>query len=171
MKKLFTLFLCGLLLLTACGNRMPEGVPDDFAVYYAMGIDTTQMNILDTYESYIQKDLIMDGTAKTEYTPSDEVILAIYNKIVELELWKLPADVRPDDRIIEPTTYFEIRFTINGRTYEILADSTISHSTWLNKNITAEEGETIQKFCIFMMNILMETEEYKSLPETRGGYQ
>ena len=58
-----------------------------------MGIDTEQMNILDTYEGYIQKDLIRNGIAKVEYTPSDEEITAIYQKITELELWKVPSDV------------------------------------------------------------------------------
>jgi len=171
MKKILFLCFVILLLFTACGGKpMPDGVPEDFAVYYAMGCDTAQMNILDTYEGYIQKDLIHNGTARVDYTPSDEEILAIYDKIAELELWKMPSDVRADGEIIQPMTYFEIRFTMNDSTYEILADTTITQSTWHNKNITAEQAEAINEFCRFVHEMMMETQEYKSLPDREGGY-
>ena len=136
MRKFMLFSLAALFLFTACGGRpMPEGVPEDFAVYYAMGIDTAQMNILDTYENFIQKDLIKKGTARTEYIPTDEEIVAIYDKITELELWTMPNNVRSDDFIISPLTLFEIRFTLDGNTYGILADTSITQSTWKNKNI------------------------------------
>ena len=169
MKKFFRLLFCGLLLFTACGNRMPEGVPQDFAVYYADWINESQPDILDTYEGYIQKDLIMDGTAKTDYTPSEEEITAIYDKIVELELWKMPDNMRAEAEVIQPMTYMEIRFTMNGKTYEILADTTVFHG--YNENIEPEEAETVGKFCMFMQQFMMDTDEYQSLPESRGGYQ
>ncbi|MBR5311264.1 MAG: hypothetical protein IKU40_00085 [Clostridia bacterium] len=171
MRKFLFFCFAALFLFTACGGRqMPDGIPDDFAIHYADWIDENQPDIFDTYEGYIQKDLIRNGTARVDYTPSDEIITTIYNKIVELELWKMPADVRPEEQILQPTTYIEIRFTMDGNTYEILADSTISRSTWLNKNITAEEGEIIQKFCMFMKDIMILTEEYQSLPDSEGGY-
>ncbi|MBO5258598.1 MAG: hypothetical protein J6C42_13940 [Clostridia bacterium] len=169
MKKWLPLLFCGLLLFTACGNRMPEGVPQDFAVYYADWINESQPDILDTYEGYIQKDLIMDGTAKTDYTPSEEEITAIYDKIVELELWKMPDNMRAEAEVIQPMTYMEIRFTMNGKTYEILADTTVFHG--YNENIEPEEAETVGKFCMFMQQFMMDTDEYQSLPESRGGYQ
>ncbi|MBQ9718938.1 MAG: hypothetical protein IJV76_13190 [Clostridia bacterium] len=170
MKKILSLFLCGLLLFTACGGRpMPEGVPEDFAVYYADWISENQPDIFDTYEGYIQKDLIMDGTAKTDYTPSDDVIAAIYDKITELELWNVPENLRAEDEVIQPMTYMEIRFTADGKTYEILADTTVFHG--YNEDIEPEDAEKVGEFCIFMQKLMMETEEYKSLPESRGGYQ
>lgn len=169
MKK-FLLFLLTAVLLTACGNRMPEGVPQDFAVYYAMGIDNGQMNILDTYKGYIQKDLIRKGTARADYTPTDEEIVAIYDKITELELWTMPNNVRSDDFIITPLTLFEIRFTMDGNTYEILADTSITQSTWKNKNITSEQAEALNTFCRFLHEFMMDTDEYQSLPDSEGGY-
>ena len=170
MKKILSLFLCGLLLFTACGGRpMPDGVPEDFAVYYADWINESQPDIFDTYEGYIQKDLIMDGTAKTDYTPSDDVITAIYDKITELDLWKVPENLRAEDEVIQPMTYMEIRFTADGKTYEILADATVFHG--VNEKLDPDDAEKVGEFCIFMQKLMMETEEYKSLPESRGGYQ
>jgi hypothetical protein len=170
-KKLIILCLAALFLFTACGGRpMPEGVPQDFAVYYAMGIDTTQMNILDTYENYIQKDLIKKGTARAEYIPTDEEIVAIYDKITELELWTMPNNVRSDDFIVTPLTLFEIRFTLDGNTYEILADTSITQSTWKNENITSEQAEALNTFCRFLHELMMDTDEYQSLPDSEGGY-
>ncbi len=170
MRKILALFLCGLFLFNACGGRpMPDGVPEDFAIYYADWINENQPDIFDTYEGYIRKDLIMDGTAGTDYTPTDEVITAIYDKIVELELWKVPENMRAEDEVILPMTYMEIRFTADGKTYEILADTTVFHG--YNEDIEPEDAEKVGEFCIFMQKLLMETEEYKSLPESRGGYQ
>lgn len=170
MKKLIILCLAVLFLFTACGGRpMPEGVPDDFAVYYADWINENQPDIFDTYEGYIQKDLIMNGTAKTEYTPSDEVITAIYNKIVELELWKLPENMRAKTQVIQPMGYMEIRYTIDGRMYELLTNSSIFHG--YGENIAPDDAEKAEQFCMFMQKTIMETEEYKSLPDSEGGYQ
>ncbi|MBO4932691.1 MAG: hypothetical protein J6I42_10970, partial [Clostridia bacterium] len=99
-----------------------------------------------------------------------EEIVAIYNKITELELWTMPNNVRSDDFIITPLTLFEIRFTMDGNTYEILADTSITQSTWKNKNITSEQAEAINTFCRFLHELMMETDEYKSLPDNEGGY-
>ena len=171
MRKFMLFSLAVLFLFAACGSRpMPEGVPEDFAVYYAMGIDTAQMNILDTYENFIQKDLIKKGTARTEYIPTDEEIVAIYDKITELELWTMPNNVRSDDFIIRPLTLFEIRFTLDGNTYGILADTSITQSTWKNKNITSEQAEALNTFCRFLSELMMGTDEYQSLPDSEGGY-
>lgn len=163
------LALCGIFLLPACGGcPMPEGVPEDFAIYYADWIVEEHPDIFDTYEGYIRKDLIMDGTAETEYTPSDEVITAIYDKIVELELWDMPENMRAESKVIQPMTYMEIRFTADGKTYEILADTTVFHG--MNRNIEPEDADKVREFCLFMQKLMMETDEYKSLPESRGGY-
>ena len=59
---------------------------------------------------------------------------------------------------------------MDGKTYEILADATITHSTWLNENIEKKEAEAINEFCMFLHELMMETEEYKSLPDSEGGY-
>ncbi len=171
-KILFTavLVVC-MTVFAGCGGRsMPEGVPEDFAIYYADWIDPDQPEIFDTYEGYIQKDLIRNGIAGTDYTPSDEVIVSIYDKIVELKLYDMAGNVRAEEALMSPMTYFEIRFTMNGETYEILADATIVRGYWLNGNIEADEAEKINEFCMFMQGLMMETEEYKSLPEKEGGY-
>ena len=108
-------------------------------------------------------------TAKTDYTPSEEEITAIYDKIVELKLWTMPNDVRSDIELIQPMTYMEIRFTMNGKTYEILADTTVFRGA--GKYIDTKNAETVGEFCMFMQQFMMDTDEYQSLPESRGGYQ
>ncbi|MBO5256238.1 MAG: hypothetical protein J6C42_01890, partial [Clostridia bacterium] len=78
-------------------------------------------------------------------------------------------NMRAEDEVILPMTYMEIRFTADGKTYEILADTTVFHG--YNEDIEPEDAEKVGEFCIFMQKLMMETEEYKSLPESRGGYQ
>ena len=52
MKKYLPLFLCG-LLLTACGNRMPEGVPQDFAIFHGAN------KVIDPYDEKTIKEFCM----------------------------------------------------------------------------------------------------------------
>ncbi|MGN1347276.1 MAG: hypothetical protein ACI4V1_10865 [Eubacteriales bacterium] len=173
MKRLLCMLMgiAVLLLFNGCGGRStPDGVPEDFAVYYADWVLPEQKNIFDTYEGYIQKDLIRNGIAKTEYMPSDEVITAIYDKIVELKLYEIPEDVRAEEERIQPMTYFEVRFTMNGKTCGILADATIAHNDGLNEKVGPEEAERVNEFCRFMKELMIETEEYQSFPEREGGY-
>lgn len=170
-KFRFLLLLLTLVLfvLVGCGGReMPEGVPNDFAFYYADWINENQKNILDTYEGILQKDLIQNGIAQETYTPTDETLTAVYQKIVELGLQNLTGDYRTDAGLIQPMTCFEIRFTMDGQTCEILANAGIWGA--VVRKDTSEDAEKIEEFCHFMSDVLRETEEYASLPEREGGY-
>ncbi len=171
LKKICTLLTSFLFLFVGCdGREMPDEVPDDFAIYYADWVLENQKDILDTYEGIIQKDLVSAGIAKETYVPSDEVLTIVYNKIVELGLQNLAGDYRSKEKYIQPMSYFEIRFTADGKTYEILADVSVWHGL-SDVKIDADVAEKIEEFCYFMSDTMRETEEYQSLPESVGGYQ
>ncbi len=171
MKKVFIILPLILLVLVGCGGReMPEGVPDDFAFYYADWIDENQKNIIDTYEGILQKDLIKNGTAKETYVPTDEVLTIVYTKIVELDIQNLAGDYRTDIDSISPMSCFEIRFTMDGQTYEILANGGTWRLAGRVEGIPSDTAKKIEEFCHFMSDTMRETEEFQSLPESEGGY-
>ena len=88
MKKIAMLALL-LGLLAGCGaakvkSALPEEMPADFEIRYENWVDADAINIYDTGEKLLQKDLVdSDGprTAQAALTVSDETLQAIYAKV------------------------------------------------------------------------------------------
>ena len=169
---IFTLFGCettgGNLEVTS--SNTSNDTPSDFAIYYSDWI--VNKNILDTYEGYIQKDLIENGVDRVDYDISDDILQSIYDKIIELDLCSIDkemtsANLTTSDKIygVEPCTHYEIKFTINGKIYTITGDETA------NSHKNNENAKSFCEFISFMRQIIISTDEYKSLPEAQGGYQ
>lgn len=144
--------------------------PDAFAIYFSCWINESQKNILDTYEGYIQKDLVELGVATTEYSASDEVLKSIYEQIGALDLTSIERVMTSkvlttDDTgvAMEPCTYYEIRFTIDGTEYRISGDAT----AWYYED---SDAASFTCFVEFMNDLMRSSEEYQSLPDAEGGY-
>ena len=150
--------------------------PEDFAIHFETWIDGSQRNILDTYEGYIQKDLIFDGISKKDYNPSYVERCQLYQFVIGFEHrtdWDFSKEVTYDnysDKEISvsmnPLTKYYLKFTANGKTFEISGDATANECT----DQSAEAAyfmQTIRGIANFYRN----TEEYKSMPEAEGGYE
>ena len=150
--------------------------PEDFAIHFASWIDGNQRNIIDTYEGYIQKDLIFDGISKKDYNPSYVERCQLYQFVIGFEHrtdWDFSKEVTYDNYAdeeisvaMDPLTKYYLKFTANGKTFEISGDSTASECT----DQSAEAAyfmQTIRGIANFYRN----TEEYKSMPEAEGGYE
>ena len=150
--------------------------PEDFAIHFASWIDGNQRNIIDTYEGYIQKDLIFDGISKKDYNPSYVERCQLYQFVIGFEHrtdWDFSKEVTYDNYsdeeisvAMDPLTKYYLKFTANGKTFEISGDATASECT----DQSAEAAyfmQTIRGIANFYRN----TEEYKSMPEAEGGYE
>ena len=150
--------------------------PEDFAIHFETWIDGSQRNILDTYEGYIQKDLIFDGISKKDYNPSYVERCQLYQFVIGFEHrtdWDFSKEVTYDNYSDEeisvsmnPLTKYYLKFTANGKTFEISGDATANECT----DQSAEAAyfmQTIRGIANFYRN----TEEYKSMPEAEGGYE
>lgn len=156
--------------LTETIPELPEEMPEDFDICFRYWIGGE--NILDTYEGYIQKDLVIDGTVRTDYAPAEEEMQAIYDLVLAYELDSIDREMTSkvlttDDTTlaIEPCTYYDIRFTADGKEYHIVGDETAF-------GYRESDGDA-EYFCAFvteMKKVLHETYEYQSLPEPEGGY-
>ncbi len=182
MRRLIALFIAFLFIfaLVGCGETentssedfsMPEGVPEDFAIRFVSKY--IHEEIYDTYTGVIQKDLVVDGTAKTEFTPKPETIAEIYSKVLEYKICEITrkvsnstfADPNGEQFAVTPLYEYEIEITINGKDYKITGDGTAMGYT-----DSHTEAYNFMKFVGFMQKTLNETEEYKNLPEPNGGY-
>jgi len=149
---------------------LPEEMPDDFEISYSWWIGGK--NTLDTYENYIEKDLVFDGTVIAEYFPDEAEMKALYRILFEHDISGIDREMTSavlatDDSTlhVEPCTYYAIKFTADGKIYHITGDAT----AWGYRDSDKDAGA----FCAFnneMNQFFRETDEYKSLPEPEGGY-
>jgi len=181
---LFTLLLalvgCQISLVTQEPNDSQKSgqqleFPPDFAIHFESWIDDNRRNILDTYKGYIQKDLIMDGVAKREYTPSYDEICQLYQFVISLEN-KTELDFSKsvtynnyaNDELfmhITPLCQYYLKFTANGKIFEITGDYTATECT-----DKSEEALLFIQAITGIGNFYENTKVYKSLPESDGGY-
>ncbi|MDD6799227.1 MAG: hypothetical protein PUE85_02205 [Firmicutes bacterium] len=147
-------------------------IPPDFAIHFETWINENQKNVLDTYEGYVQKDLVINGVKKTIFKPDAELLEAIYAKIQACRLntveRKMTNDVLMTGDLgycVTPLTCYSIRFTAYGKTYTITGDATAQYYTG-----TDADASNFCNFVQYMCKILYESEAYKSLPAQNGGY-
>lgn len=187
-KKISFLSLIVILCLSAftgCANsngdntpvnggktQLPTEMPKDFAIKFSSKYMAEE--IYDTYTGTIQKDLVENGTATANFTPSEDTLKAIYDKVLEYQIYsidrKMTNDVLADKDGLQfsvSTNYtYEIKITANGNTYIIRGDDTAQGF----KN-TDNDAQNFVSFIGFMRSVLYETPEYKNLPDAVGGYE
>lgn len=146
----------------------PETMPDDFAVRFEMWIDVTQKNIFDTYDGYVQKDLVRNGIFGKQFEPTDEMMEEIYAKLVECDLASIRDEVTYAALMgggasvaVEPNTFYQIRFTMNGKEYLVLGDMT---------SYRLPKAYGFKKFNEYMFGLMSEIQSELEFPEAEGGY-
>lgn len=180
MKRIAMLALL-LGLLAGCGaeqeaSALPEEMPADFEIRYENWIDADAINIYDTDEKLLQKDLVSpDGqrTAQAELIVSDETKQEIYAKVRACALDRLGDEKLTSENLttdgtqvgVAPLREYEITFTANGTTYTVTGDSTA-------QSYIRQDGRAAQfwEFTQYMNELYHNSPEYQSLPEAQGGY-
>ncbi len=179
MKKVILLTLIVFVLsisLAGClpseeENNKPE-YTDDFLFAFEFWINPAQINSLNTYTNEIQKDLINDGKAKIEYIPKREDLIFIFNKIIDSNILDIDRIMTSEKLTkthtiieIEPKDHYRILIYIDGKEYEITGDQTANSYKDEDK-----DAKNFIEFCEFMTDFIIQTEEFKRLPESSGGY-
>jgi hypothetical protein len=174
MKNIFILLLISIisiLLLNSCISEsnleIPDKMPDDFSIYYSCSYNPDQPNALDTYKDKLYKDLILDGIATVDYKINEEKLQEIYEMLKSCEIYKIRQDMNSQTLtgsggiMYSPCEKYVISFTINSCDYTVTGDSTA---------FIYPAGKDFKAFCNYMKEFIKSTEEYKSFPDARGGY-
>ncbi len=147
----------------------PETMPDDFNLRFEMWIDVKQKNIFDTYDGYVQKDLIRNGTFGKQFEPSREMMEEIYAKLVECDMASVNKEITwnglygTGERHSEPNIRFQLYFTVDGREYLILGDS-------MGLGADHKMAENTNDFLRYLSGLKEELQTQLNFPEADGGY-
>jgi hypothetical protein len=167
MKKslLITSSLFILMSLIAGGCRqVPKGTDFNFIFKYGVGA----RNTLDTFKGTYSKDMVIGFPAQKNLTLSEEEMAQIYQKMVEIEFFNYPNEfkvaVAPDGITGMVTPYSSYYFKVQ---YE----SGIKELKWDDEITNPNEKATqLRELVTLIRNIIESKDEYKKLPQPKGGY-
>ena len=156
--------------LTDNAEDISTPYPSDFAIRFSAQIGEVP-NVLDTFDGYIQKDLVLaiPNKAKTDYNPTEAELQYLWYLVESHGITSMPSDMvpKPDDDAfvtVRPNTRYTITIRANGNTYTVTGDS----------GTCMTEGEMKEQFRSFvgqMHNLLQSTDQWKSLPDAKGVYE
>ncbi len=143
--------------------------PADFAIRFESQIGLVP-NVLDTFEGYVQKDLVsaVPNKATTKYKPSEVELQYLWYLVESYGIMDMPADMHPQQTgdievAVTPNTEYVIRVRANGYTYAIRGDT-------VTGMVEGEQNAQFKAFVGKMYNFMVSTGQWKSLPEAEGGY-
>lgn len=146
-------------------QTMPENMPDDFgfSVQFGMG----KNNEINTFKSTVTKDLIVDGTATANIAFANEEMAEIYEKMRQVRISEMknfiPEPVNGSICMIEPYEEDEWKIIVNGET--------ITHSVSGIYCDPTSDAKQLVELRNFVFNKIKSKDDYKSLPDARGGYE
>ena len=174
MKKLsfiLTLLLFSVVLVgcqdgtNSTTQNMPENMPSDFDFSIQFGVQ--KKNEINTFNGTVTKDLIADGTATTKLSLTEEEMKDIYEKMKEMNISETkkftPKSLSGTICMKEPYEEDEWKIMINGETITHLISGKYCEPT--------NDAKQLIDLRMYIFNIIKSKDEYKLLPESKGGYQ
>jgi hypothetical protein len=147
--------------LTGTKNKLPPTKPKDFNFIFSYGVDSK--NQLDTIKGQYTKDMVTEPSVSTNLKLSDEDMATIYSEIRKINILDYPDSFKPKNNLFQSPYY-----TYN---FKVIADGIEKNISWADEN-ASESREAIQLRELFkkIQEIIESKEEYKKLPEAKGGY-
>jgi hypothetical protein len=165
-----------LLLVILCGcsflHSIPRDMPEDFSIILSYGASqANHKNKLDTKTGKLYKDLVMDGVATTDIELGKEKLVEIYKLIQGTGVINYPSEYSPPYQD-NPEPNKQIFVTPNTEyILEIFYSGTIFKIHWNDSNYSQAKKAIDLRDCFEkIIRIIEQTEEFKKLPEPKGGY-
>lgn len=146
---------------TADKNQMPVSKPMDFNFVFNYGVGAR--NQLDTIKGKFTKDMIIDPSITTDLKLSEDEMNTIYSEMKRINILGYPENFKPKNNVYRTphSTYF----------IKIIADGKEKSLSWEDENVS-EAKEAVQLRNLFekIQEMIVNKEEFKKLPEAKGGY-
>lgn len=143
--------------------------PEDFAIHFE-GQLGAHPNCLDTFDGYVQKDLVQEfpGYAKTDLTLTDAEKQYLWEITKQCAVLGMSGDltgsaVSADGTMVSvmPNSVYTVTIRADGETYTVKGDSTAEFSG---------RDPKLYVYIRLLQQFMYHTEEWQSLPEAEGGY-
>lgn len=170
MKNKFILISIAVIILAVAGFfvykqitlpvQPPSTQPTNFNLIFKYGVGAK--NELNTFDQTYTKDLIMDPPVTIKFKLTDSELAGIYQKINDLKLF---------DKTVEPAEGEIVQRRIPCDSYylKVQNDSVQKELSW--DNCQGEISDKLQQFTSYITSIIEARDEYKKLPEGKGGYK
>ena len=144
---------------------MPQEMPSDFDFSLQFGIQ--KKNEINTFEGKLTKDLIADGTVTDDLILTEEEMKDIYERMLEIKIVETK-DFTPEHingEVCTQELHEEDEWTIR------INGETLTHS--ISGSFCEPTDDAKQFFDLRdeVFNKIKRKDAYKSLPESRGGYE
>ncbi len=140
---------------------MPVEMPSDFDFIVEFGV--LKKNVITTYEDTVTKDLISDGTATTNLIFTTEEMESIYREMKDMNITETKNLVPKTNCAKEPFSEDNWEITINGEV--------ITHAVSGKYCETTNDAKQLIELRNYVFSLVKNKEEYKKLPEAKGGYE
>lgn len=145
--------------------HIPKDMPSDFDFSIQFGVQ--KRNEINTFDGTITKDLIANGTATTELILTEEEMQNVFKKMNEINIAEtkefVPKSINGIVCVQEPHEEDEWKITINGETITHLISGEYCELT--------NDAKQLIELRNYVFKIIKSKSEYKSLPESKGGYE
>jgi len=142
-------------------SNLPLTKPKDFNFVFNYGVGSK--NQLDTIKGQYTKDMITEPPISTSLKLSDEDMDTIYSEIRKINILDYPDNFKPNNNLKQTPYYtYNLKIIVNGIEKNI---------SWADEN-ASESKEAVQLRKLFkkIEEIIVKKEEFKKLPEAKGGY-
>ncbi len=171
-----TLAVIATLSLVSCGqaveSQSPKGsTAESFSLVFKYGVGgAPTKNVLDTARGTFTKDMIVDPPATVKLKLSEDDLDRIRSKMEEIHFWEYPEVLEPEPRAdgtgmaVTPYSSYYFKVERNGAVKEV---------TWENQYLYSDEtsrAKNLKDLAQLIWGIITSTDEYKVLPEPKGGY-
>ncbi len=147
---------------------LPAEMPDDvhFVLKYGVGSWSNGLgprNMLDTFKGVFAKDMITSDTVTTKLTLSHEELRRLYKEMARIKIFSYPSTFTPKSNMMRtPSEAYYFKIQADGRLKEIY---------WDDANVSqSHEAVELRNLIRKIRAIIEKKEEYRRLPEPKGGY-
>ena len=151
-----------IMLLGGCSNEFDnthKEMPADFDFSLKYGVYGKEE--VNTFQDFIVKDLVEDGTVQASLTLSEQDMNDIYNEMMILNIMDELELKKEDGCEFEPPTLSVWEIHMNGETKKF------SYKGYCE---TPKDVLKLYQLEDFIQKIIIDTEEYKKLPAVNGAY-
>ena len=151
------------LILASCNanNQMLENKPSDFNFVLNYGVDAK--NQLDTQKELFTKDMVMDPSVTTTLKLTDEEMNEIYTLMKNINIFNYPNNFNSYSHSRRtPYSTYSFKIIVNGKEKNI---------NWKDEGASDnKDAVDLRNLIIRIQEIVRSKDEYKKLPEAKGGY-